>query len=326
MSALLLALTLVAAPCTPHVALEGDEALVRLTDQALRAQGVVVGGRDACPPLRVDIRRRERDIVLEIDQAGGRRISRTVRDPELLAPLIESWLRADLAEPLLASPAPRSHAGEEDAGPGAPIADAGMAAPPPSSSGEEAFRPARFDLAARFEIGVGEGGRSEVGAAIELALRLSPAEPTVTLRGASSGELEPPGLTPASSRYAELLVGARVPLAAGPFTLFPALGVGIGVDELTRETCDACGLVVRDDASRGVVGLRTEASLAAVANLADSLFLQLALSAGATPFASRDPTIPSWASEHGERASSLALPPPPRYRLRAAAGLAWRGF
>jgi hypothetical protein len=113
--AMLVGLTAAAAPsvsragahdaiCSRDVALVGDAELVRTVASALAVRGIRRSqpGSD-CSPLRVRIERRVHSVRLEIRRGDGSRVGRVVRTPDTAAVLVESWLRTDIAAPLLAA-------------------------------------------------------------------------------------------------------------------------------------------------------------------------------------------------------------------------------
>lgn len=309
MTALLL-LALVATPCEPRVQIVGDAALVRPLERALLPRVRAQGGA-TCPALRVEVQRRDASIFLTIEETSGRRVERTVQDPEFLAPLVESWLPTDLAEPLLLAPS-------QPPTQGSPV----VAQPPPP------LVPARtmVEVGALLEFGVAERGGGEIGMALVSALRLGAIEPTLTLRGSLPSRLEEDGLAAATSRYAELLLGARAPFVLGRATLSPGIGIGVGIDDIQREVCLDCGPIILDEARKSEAQFRMEASMVGLISISDASFLQLGLSAGLSPFASGVQELPGWAAESGESLSHLALPAAPRHRLRASIGFGWRGW
>ncbi len=101
----LFAITIVAAAagttradCPPTVQLDGDSALVAMIEGELAVRGIAVATpEDACPAQLIRIERRGDDLVIAIVDT-----SRTVREVQTAAAVIESFVRADLGSPLLA--------------------------------------------------------------------------------------------------------------------------------------------------------------------------------------------------------------------------------
>lgn len=339
-AAAVLAAALAATPCAGRVELEGDRALVRGLGEELRGRGIESPGDPACPAHRARVVRGTKGISLTLADPEGRTVERTVRDPALIASWIESRLRTDLAEPLLSLPelpekAERSAPPVEEPRSEEPARQeqVAMAEAEPAAGAAAAVvaeaEPAQtrglLGLATRGELGLADGTTPEYGLAAIASLFVGlPVEPTLTLRVATSDRFETEGLSPARRRSGELLAGARLPMQLAFLRIEPGVGIGAGIDSTSRESCSGCGPVVEDGARIASTALRVEASLGAGAELAGGFSLELAFSAGASPFAGSDPLLPSWAAQGGEEAMRFALPAPPAWRMRAGLGLSWR--
>jgi hypothetical protein len=85
--------------CPPSVRLGGDPGLVAELTPILASRGIGTSGD--CPALPVSLQRRGRTTV--VSQGAAERLeSREVNDVRTAATVIESWVRTDLDEPLLA--------------------------------------------------------------------------------------------------------------------------------------------------------------------------------------------------------------------------------
>ncbi|WP_373046139.1 hypothetical protein [Vulgatibacter sp.] len=295
MSLLLLAAAALPA-CVQHVELVGDgaarDALLPVLDQ--RRVPVGEGSAD-CPPLRVELRREGDRFALAFTDEAGRLQERTASDPALAAALIDGWLHADLARPLLVLPTPV-------AGPAAaPAADRRA-----------------WALAVVGELG--RGSNWERGIAARVATGLGPFSAEALARYAAADAEGAGGLAPASHDSAELLVGIRLPLAFGGLLLAPGVALGAGLDSTNRSSCESCTRVVRDEAYVTSAAARAEASLLAGIGIGGAFALEALVGASVTPFGAAPERTPSWAA--GDPA--FALPGPASARVRAGLGLSWR--
>ncbi|AKU90933.1 hypothetical protein AKJ08_1320 [Vulgatibacter incomptus] len=305
----------------------GDGDTVSPIAAELQDRAVEIGPDDRCRSIRVRVERSSDAYRIVREDPGGDGTSRLVHEPRTLIALIESWARGDLAAPLLdpslIPPPPSNAAAEPPVALPAASQDQAPATAPTAISKVEASA-AAWALAAGGEVGWTGGGDPELGVVASLALRKHAIEPLLTMRWGQSGAVLEAGLPAARRWTTELLVGARAPWRLGAISIAPGLGLGLGLDGTRRDSCRGCsGPVVPDDASVTRAELRAEGSIGVLAALSKDLSLDFALSASASPLASGEPSIPGWAADLGDDARHFGLPPAPRFRLRAAAGLSW---
>lgn len=90
--------------CQPVAALTGDPMATRAVKLALEERGIESDPRNGCVALRVAVTHRNGALRVERADRAGRLGARFVATPETAALLIESWLRTDIAAPLLLAP------------------------------------------------------------------------------------------------------------------------------------------------------------------------------------------------------------------------------
>src|SRR5215831_9161029 len=87
--------------CPLRASLTGDGAAVGSVGAALKARGIQGDAADGCTALRVALTRSEGGLRVEALDPVGISTARVVTSPNTAAALIESWLRTDIAAPLL---------------------------------------------------------------------------------------------------------------------------------------------------------------------------------------------------------------------------------
>jgi hypothetical protein len=275
-----------ACPTSTSATLAGDLGPVGAVGLALRRRGVEVNPSVRCSSLRVMVTRREGGLRVERLDAVGGITARLVTTPDTAAVLIESWLRTDIAAPLLLAEADSV----DDADPGlapafaplAPLPTVAPAAPavaPPVLQTTPARSPA--SLAPAFalvgEAGLDRGGSRAYGFAVASCVTLGPVCAGLAARWArmsvtGTGDVA----RDASAAYAaDALVAADVPWHLGRATLRPGAAVGAG-------WIGARGAMLeRHDGVLDVVGLRAEARLAMDWRLGKGVAIEVAAAAGA---------------------------------------------
>ncbi len=264
-----------AASAAPCVELNGDPGLVRDVGKLLVQRGVELG---ACPELQVSISRSADGIVVAQDGA-----ERHVSEPISAAIVLESWARADVAEPLLAA-----HELVLDE---APLT---LAADRKAPRGMQVFAAVEDSLASdRTDwTGVGGGACMMVGR-ICVAGRARYAK-VVDGPGPWQHELDRTG--------SELLLGGDVPLHFGRATVSPGFGGGVGMIDTRSDD--------RDDHMHSTTpGLRADAHAALSYPLGDRLSLDLTFAVDMTE------------ATHFQSMPAFALPNEPWLLARVGAGL-----
>jgi hypothetical protein len=289
------------AACPAHTALTGDANLVAAVGSALRQRGINNGRPVGCSPLRVAIGRRESGLKLELRGPAGEVTERVVAAPDTAAVLIESWLRTDIAAPLLAARAP------EDLAPPPALPAPELAALPAATDPAPLAAVAAPVVTARPSPGAGggtglagmtilgegalvRGGSRELGASLGSCLNLRRFCLGVTARLAHLSPVSPDdqiarSLDHANGYAADGLLAADYALRAGRATFRPGVGAGLGW-VWTR------GMIAEHGASFDAVGPRAEGRLAIDLAIARALALELQMAAGAAATATFD-RVPS---------------------------------
>ncbi len=255
--------------CPSEATLDGDRTVVRSVERLLEARGVTVGAPNdppnGCEPLRIHLAVIGRGI--RVDRPGGRRIA---EDEAQAATIVESWVRRDLTEPLLAGALP----------PKRPFVPE---APDRASSAELASKPAEgrsFALGLGSAAGVANDGSIWGGLDLSGCVRVSLVCVGGRFRygfdrgaGGDSKDLE------TDRQIFDLTAFADVSIdRVGPFTFVLGAGLGLGLSYLER-TFD--GHRITDDTG----GLRVRAQLGARLPLSASWALRLDVEIDYSPFA-----------------------------------------
>jgi hypothetical protein len=193
--------------CAPAARLEGDHGLLAPIRASLQARGVAEGGALDCQRLEVRVMPASPGYDLFLTDADGRTDRRQIARAETAAMVIESWLQADLSDPLLDRGAPAlvvEHA-------------------PPVRHGMPALGSLRGESA------VDRGSAMWWGAAAGACFRLGPlcAGPQARLR-ASTGPPASGARSLQDLRSFEGGLGLEAPVALGPFRLLPGIFLGAG--------------------------------------------------------------------------------------------------
>jgi hypothetical protein len=210
--------------CAPSARLEGERALIAPIRASLQARGVAEGGALACQRVEVRVMPASPGYDLFLTDADGRTDRRQIARPDTAAMVIESWLQADLSDPLLDRGSPA--AAEAPSTPAALSASAAMAAvAPATATGGRALGSLRGESA------VDRGSAVWWGAAVGACLRMGPlcTGPQARFR-ASEG---PPGLSTSGRALAALrsfegVLGLEAPVSVGLMRLVPGLFLGAG--------------------------------------------------------------------------------------------------
>jgi hypothetical protein len=196
--------------CPPVVWLEGDKALVAEVTPVLAERGIS-GASGACPALAVTLEKRGR-VALVWASAVGEQGAREVTDVRTAATVIESWVRTDVEEPLLAR-----HAPADDSETPAVLIAAPPAAPPPN------LRFATFG-----ELGYGSDRAVTGGFAVRACTMVG--RVCVGGRARFATVVDGPAIWEAQldREAVDALADVDLPLRVGSVTLSPGLGVGLG--------------------------------------------------------------------------------------------------
>jgi hypothetical protein len=239
-----------ALPCR-EAAVSGDQQAVALVRDELGHRGIALAPNEAAAALRVSVAGTASGLRLELRDRDGRVAERSVASPAMAAALIESWLRKDIAEPLLIGHAP----------PGIE--------PAPADRPADAPAPA---LTATAESSIATDGSLWAGASVGACLRFDHLCTDVFYQGSRAGGLQ---------RYgADALVGAEWPIGLGRSALIPGVAAGAGWLVAHTVSGDHDGSVAR-------LGFAAEARATLSMPLSRAVSLEVGLSATLYPFAHR---------------------------------------
>jgi hypothetical protein len=284
-----------AAPCPPSAWLTGDPALVADVRAMLDARGIAVEAAQ-CPNVLVRLERRDDGVAISIDG----RDPRSVGDSRTAATVIESWVRTDVGDPLLA---PREVASE-------PL-------PPAAEVRDSVVRvPSDWRGVGVFALGESSFGSDRtgwVGADVGACVTLGPMCATARLRFAAvfGGTGVPqPFHNLFDRRSVEVLIGGDVPFAVGKFTISPGFAGGVG--SIYTRRSDKEGKRMAGE----VGGLRADAHASVIYPLTKRFALELAVALELTQSThiDVDPTV------------DFSFPDPPPFLARLGFGLRYGGL
>ncbi len=304
-----------AAPCPPAAEVAGDMELVEQVGQELGRRGIAVGAPASleCNAVLATVTRGDSTLHVVIDDQG-RRSERDVGSLDAAVALIESWARTDLPDLLLSRQAtPRKVTPP-------PLVVTDLSSPLPSS----------FTLALAVDVALSDDGANWGGAAFSGCAAYGPVCALFTARWSVSSVRS---LHPEHRTDLDALLGVRVPLRWGLFTLGPSLSVGVGwlrssraAFELEKECSggpdDVCVGTEIPAATANATSLRTEAGVLLSLSPTEHVGVDFTIGLTVAPL-SKDHLLPD---------DALTLPEPviplsgePRWALRTALGVHWSG-
>ena len=271
----------------------GDPELGDTVAGILAARGIDAG---QCEAVHARIARRGPTIVVTSDGPGGA-IERTVDDPATAATVIESWVRTDLAMPLLAA-----HA--------VAIADPMRSPPELPADGVTDTAPATTgglhpQLSVAFETSFATDRTTWLGPSIGACVMIGPVCAAAHLHFATV--VAGPGPWGRDDRIdTELLLGGDIPLHVGRVLVVPGFGGGIGMMGTHFEMSE-----MRMYSRTG--GLRSDVHVGLEIPIVGKLALALTLGANITQ------------GTHVETNTTLVFPDEPWLIGRFGAGLRYGG-
>jgi hypothetical protein len=296
------------AACRPGVRLDGDAALVGAVGAALGERGIATdvatdagGDPGACAPARVTLARRDERIAVSIAGAREAAVEREVTDARTATTVIESWVRTDVEEPLLASRtvamvAPPPAPAAAPAPPPPPVTATTVAPPAASGRGVQLFAIAERSIAS--------DGTAWLGLQLGGCVALGPL--CIGGRGRFSVAAGPQLSQDNLERHGfELLAAADLPLRFGPAVLSPGLGVGVGSVHTRQKGTGQ---------SEGTGGPHADAHVSMAYQLRPHLALEAAMSVDVTE------------TTHVESSSAVILPDEPEFFARFGVGVRFGGL
>ena len=299
------------AACRRSVRLEGDAGLVGVVGPALGERGIATEVIDdvtadpmrspaTCAPARVTLARREDRIAVSIAGAREPAVDREVTDARTATTVIESWVRFDVEEPLLASRTvamlapPRAPAAAP--APPSPVTMTAVAPPPANGRGLQLFALAERSIASDGTAWTGV----QLGACVALGPLCVGGRGRFAVAGGpqlSHEDLERHGF--------ELLFDVDLPLRFGPAMLSPGLGIGVGSVHTHQEGTGQ---------SEGTGGPHADAHVSLGYQLRPHLALEVAMSVDVTE------------TTHVESSAAATLPDEPQFFARFGAGVRFGGL
>lgn len=287
-----------AEPCPAGVELSGDAVAVGAVGELLAARGVALAATK-CGVVRARIDRGADGLAIEVQQGDGTVVDRRAGEAHTAATVIESFLRSDVQDPLLAA----------RAAPSAPLPRADVvAAPTPMLRASRGVH-----LLSAFETSYASDRTSWVGVHLGACVSLGPICAAARLRAA--GVVDGPGVWKGNvqgsveRRSIDLLVGIDIPFAVRGWTLSPGFAAGIGQLHTRGATRE-----VREDTGRACADVHVALSIPLVSRLALDLF-------GAA-----DLMQATRLEEDSPMTSGVELPDEPRFLVRVGLGLRYGGL
>lgn len=290
-----------AEPCPAGVELSGDPAAVGAVGELLAARGVALATTE-CGVVRARIARRDNGLAIEVDPGDGTHVDRIAGEAHTAATVIESFLRSDVQDPLLAARAVPS---------ASPSPRADVEVPPPATPMLRATR--GVHLLSALETSYASDRTSWVGLHLGACVSLGPICAAARLR--ASGVVDGPGVWKGDvqgnieRRSIDLLVGIDIPFAVRGWTLSPGFAAGIGQLHTRGATRE-----VREDTGRACADVHVALSIPLRARLALDLF-------GAA-----DLMQATRLEEDSPMTSGVELPDEPRFLVRVGLGLRYGGL
>lgn len=196
--------------CPAAVQLEGDPALTAALTPVLRSRGIVTQPPLGCPLSFIRVTRSPTGLLVCIHQELAQS-ERVVSDPAVAATLIESWMRSDLTDPLLAAP---------------DLMTAPPPPPPPPVSPRAA--PPRFTLDLLVESAIDKDGAIWVGGSLHGCAPVGPLCLGAIVRAAAEVPASYVGTYRDQRVALDVLASVLWPLRRGRWVVAPGLGLGAG--------------------------------------------------------------------------------------------------
>lgn len=223
------------ASCRPVARVGGEPALAAAVVPLLEERGVpLAGAAPACGVVDAVLATQDGRVRVTIIDADGATVERSADDAAGAATAIESFVRSDVSEPLLAAraapPAPRQ-TGDREPPPAATVVAAPIAAAPGRAG-------RTIDVAGAAELGVTGDGAIWRGAHLQGCVRIGRLCAGGLLRFADDSESRGDSADLLTSRTAfELAFLVELPLrAGGRVTLVPGVRAGVLSVTAERET------------------------------------------------------------------------------------------
>ncbi len=262
------------APCVPSASVTGDAQLVDGVIRILKARSINVGTDSHCGVVRVALARVSGRVRIELSDQHGRHIVRAAPGARPAATIIESWVRRDLSDPLLAVPRGTREPVVSTTSQAVLPGDAEQA---PLGITSAAKRGRSLHAASTGELGVGGDGSRWGGVRVTACVELGPLCVGGMVFLARDFETGGSAQTFATSRTRfDTLLSLDVPLRRGKVALVPGLGLGQSSVQAKRTMGDQTN---EDDTG----GLRLEAHASVDYRIRRRLYLRLSSSVGYAP-------------------------------------------
>lgn len=289
--------------CPAAVQLEGDPALTAALMPALRSRGIVTRAPLGCPLSFIRVTRSPPGLLIGLHQELTQ-TERLVSDPTVAATLIESWMRSNLTDPLLAAP-------ELMATP----------SPPPPQAVAPRVVSARFTLELLLESGIDKDRAIWLGGSLQGCAPVGPLCLGATMRSTAEVPASYIGTYRDQRVALDVLASVQWPLRRGRWVVVPGLGLGAGwlhhqatpAPEVAGDEREDSGLTGAASITQSDGGIRAELRLLVRLRLKAGWLITSGLALG-TAFLDG----PATQLQSGEK---LLLAP--WAMLRGSLGLAW---
>lgn len=290
--------------CPTAVQLEGAPDLTTALTPVLRSRGIVTQPPAGCPLSFIRITRSPAGLLVRIHQELAE-TERMVSDPSVAATLIESWMRNDLTDPLLAAPDLLQPPAPPTPPPPPPVPRTGP----------------RFTADLLFETGYDKDGAIWLGGSIQGCAPVGPLCLGAMVRAAAEVPASYVGTYRDQRVALDVLVSVLWPLRRGRWIVAPGLGLGAGwLHHQVTPAAELAGLEVEDASlpSSGTMassdgGIRAELRLLVMVRLRAGWSLAASLGAGSAFLDGPAAQVPT-----GER-----LLVAPWVTLRGGLGISW---
>lgn len=235
--------------CPPSAIVRGEPAICEAVRGELDRRGILETSEGRCTPYEVELLAKNREVLIALTTKDGQSVERTARSASMAATIIESFVREDVAAPLLEHALP-----EKMRTPIEPLDLAGDdPAPPDPVTDQATARP--FAISAGLIFGAASDGSTWAGADARACFRASIFCFGGRLQYAEDMRNGGDAVLLSTDRTMVTLAATmELPIVLGALELVPGLSAGHGVVGAERD-------VGALDASEDAAGLRLGATL-----------------------------------------------------------------
>ena len=258
-------------PCKPSARVSGEPELVRSVVALLAKRGISASASGKCKPVAAVLASDNERTRVTITDPDGRIVERVADDVEGAATAIESWVRRDVSDPLLAA---RAMPALPEPAPALLPATEQLTEP------DKSFDTPRFELTAAALSGIGSDGSLWIGAQAQGCGRIGPLCIGVHIRvGTDTEEFGDSAKIANERRSLDFMLYADAPWQRGRLTLSPGIAIGQSSISVERDLPDQ-----NDDEDEYVSTLHLGAHLRSSVRIAGAWSLRVDLAVSAFPF------------------------------------------